>query len=386
MAARKKIVRKAKADGETAPEDILGAVQRDLEGSVEGGGRGVVIRRMTDDHFKPFDAVPFGIPPLDTYLHGGIPNGRITEIYGPESSGKTTLCYHALATMVRENGVGVYIDSEHAFDAPYAERIGVDLDRVFIVQPEWGEQAFRTIRNFCHKMELRRAGYDPDKPLKSKPKTGLAFQKCEPWKNKAVILVDSVAALVPRSEWERLEEGDYETRVPAEPARMMSNMLRPLTGPISRAQVACLMTNQVRSNIAVTFGSKQTTPGGNALKFYASSRWRTGHRGMLKRGSAENAPVVGRLCSIQVVKCKLFNPFAPELVLPFTERGIDMAHLLFDTLMTLEVIKKDGSWYHIEKTGHPYDAVKWQGTNGYFELVDNGGFDINVLTELARTS
>ena len=386
MAARKK---KSSSKKPETPDDILDDIQASIEGRLDGDHKGVVIRRMSDDHAVKFDAVPFGIAPLDAYLHGGIPTGRITEIYGPESSGKTTLCYHAMAVMSNNPGdVCLYIDSEHGFDAIYAQRIGVVLDRVIIMQPDYGEQAFNAIYGFCEEMGIRRQGYNPKRPLKSKSGRRYPYEKLAggPWKGKACVLVDSVAALVPKAEHDRVTDGDFEGQNPAEQARMMSRQLRPLVRPIAQGDVAALFTNQIREKVNVRFGSPQTTPGGNALKFYASSRWSMGHRGYLRRGSGENGKIIGRECAIQVVKCRLFDPFAPELKLPFTARGIDLSSVVFDALRTLEVIRKSGSWYQIHAPGHAYHEMKWQGTNGYDALVEDGTLDVKTLEELARNS
>lgn len=392
MARRKSTV------GDDTPDDVLAAIERGLIEELGGDNPGVVIRRMSSEDVKPFEAVPFGVPVLDKFLHGGIPVGRLTEIFGPESSGKSTICMHALAVMSQQGGVAMYVDAEHAFDAPYAQRIGVDISRVLIVQPDWGQQAFKLIHGFCTHLAVRRAGFDPLKPLSNKSDRRYPFETLpEPFTARACVLVDSVAALVPKAEYDRTEEGDFEGDQPAEQARMMSRQLRPLIRPIARGKVAALFTNQTRSKINVRFGSPETTPAGAALKFYASSRWRTGHRGMISSAGKVTpgqeasdddvkAKVEGRYCSIQVVKCKLFNPFAPELVLPFTERGIDMSRVIFDGLTTLGIIEKNGAWYSIRKPGHRMDGLKWQGINGYFELVEKGGQEfLNELQAMSQT-
>lgn len=378
----------------TEPSDLIGKMVEGLREDLgDPADKGVVIRAMGGEESNPFEAVPFGIPVLDNYLHGGIPIGRITEVFGPEGSGKTTLCYHAMAAHCKaladgQQGLCLYIDSEYRFDAPYAARIGVDMKRVILSQPEWGQQSFKAIGGFCERVSIMRAGFDPTAPIvKNKSVVGYEPLAGGPFTGHAAVLLDSVAALLPKSAYERIRtEGDYDGQVPAEQARMMSVHLQNIVGLVYRARAAAMFTNQTRvGGIGGYSGTYETTPGGNALKFYATARWKTGIRGPIKEGSSEDARVVGRMGSLQVVKCSLFSPFAPELRLPYTERGIDMSRILFDSLLTTGALKKDGSWYKFDAPErHPYAGMKFQGTNGFYEMLDAGTIAVPVLEALVR--
>lgn len=376
------------------PTDLIGKMVSALQGEFdEEKDKGVVIRAMGGEENTPFEAVPFGIPVLDTYLHGGIPVGRITEVYGPEGSGKSTLCFHAMAAHCRavaegHQGLVLYVDSEYGFDAPYAARIGVDMSRVIMVQPEWGQQAFKAIFNFCEDVALSRQGLDPTKPIKNgKVIKGYEPLDGGPFTGHAAVFLDSVASLVPKSAYDRVHEaGDFDAVAVAELARLMSQNLNEITGPIYRAKVAALFTNQTRvGGIGGYSGTFVTTPGGNALKFYASSRWETGLRQTIKEGPVDSPRIVGRYGSLRVVKCRLFSPFAPELKLPYTARGIDMSHVVFETLLTTGILAKKDSWYRfVVPENHPYAGMKFQGTNGFHTMLEAKEIALPELEALAR--
>ncbi|MCI0520842.1 MAG: recombinase RecA [Chloroflexi bacterium] len=267
------------------------------------------IMRLGEARHMVIDAIPTGSLSLDIALGvGGIPRGRITEIYGPESSGKTTICQHIVAEAQRRGGNAAYVDMEHALDPVYAEKCGVDVDNLLIAQPDMGEQALEITET------LVRSG---------------AVE---------VVVIDSVAALVPRSEI----EGDMGDATMGVQARLMSQALRKLSGAINQTNTAVIFTNQLRQKIGVMFGNPETTTGGQALKFYASVRLDVRRIQSIKLGSE----IIGNRTRVRVVKNKVAAPFrTAEFDIMYNE-GISKAGDLVDLATGLEVIQKRGSFYN----------------------------------------
>ncbi len=272
-------------------------------------GKGTIMK-LGDKQVVDIDAIPSGSLGLDLALGiGGFPRGRIVEIYGPESSGKTTLAIHAIAECQKAGGIAAFIDAEHAFDRFYAEALGVDTENLLISQPDNGEQALEIAENL-----IRSGAVD-------------------------ILVIDSVAALVPRSEIEG-EMGDSKMGLQA---RLMSQAMRKLTASIGRTGCCCIFINQLREKIGVMFGNPETTTGGNALKFYASIRLdirRSGSAIKDKEGNVTGSPV-----KVKVVKNKLAPPFRLALFEITFGEGISKVGEIVDIGAELDVIKKSGSWY-----------------------------------------
>jgi len=317
---------KADKEREAVGEGKTKALGMAMEQIEKQFGKGSIMK-LGNAPVQKVECIPTGSLSLDIALGGGLPKGRVIEVYGPESSGKTTLTLHAIAKVQEAGGTAAFIDAEHALDPVYAKRIGVDVDNLLLSQPDNGEQALEITETL-----VRSNAVD-------------------------IIVVDSVAALVPRAEI----EGDMGDSLPGLQARLMSQALRKLTGVINRSKATVVFINQIRMKIGVMFGNPETTTGGNALKFYASVRMDIRRIGQIKQGDS----VIGYRARVKVVKNKIAPPFREaEFDVMYSEGktggGISLSGDVLDLATQHNIVEKSGAWfaYNGAKIGQGREAAK----------------------------
>ena len=312
----------AKETESNPQNDKLKALQAAMSKIEKDFGKGAIMR-MGDKQIEDVEVIPTGSIALNVALGiGGYPRGRIIEIYGPESSGKTTLALHAIAEVQKKGGIAAFIDAEHAFDSTYAAKLGVGVDNLWVSQPDNGEQALQIVDELT-----RSSAVD-------------------------ILVIDSVAALTPKKEI----EGDMGENVVGLQARLMSQALRKLTSTVSKTNTCCIFLNQLREKIGISFGNPETTTGGNALKFYSSVRLDIRKGSPVKDGDT----VLGYITKVKVAKNKLAPPFRrAEFEMTFGE-GISKTGELVDLGVEYDIIKKSGSWYSYNgsKLAQGRDATK----------------------------
>ncbi|MGM9507311.1 recombinase RecA [Larkinella sp. GY13] len=312
----------AQATASTATENKLKALQTTIEKLDKAYGKGTVMR-LSESKVVDIPVISTGSLGLDLALGiGGVPRGRVVEIYGPESSGKTTLTLHCIAEAQKAGGLAAFIDAEHAFDRSYAEKLGIDTKNLLISQPDNGEQALEIAEHLISSGAID------------------------------IIVIDSVAALVPKAEL----EGDMGDSKMGLQARLMSQALRKLTGVINKTGCCCIFINQLREKIGVMFGNPETTTGGNALKFYSSVRLDIRRIGQIKDGDE----IMGNRTKVKVVKNKLAAPFKVIEFDIMYGQGISKVGEVLDLAVELEIVKKSGSWFSYEgnRLSQGRDAVK----------------------------
>lgn len=320
MAAKKSTEKKTMSEVNDATGKAK-ALDLALENIEKQFGKGSIMK-LGEGTQHNVETVPTGSLSLDIALGGGIPRGRIVEVYGPESSGKTTLTLHAVAEVQKRGGTAAFIDAEHALDPAYAKRIGVDTDNLLLSQPDNGEQALEIAETL-----VRSNAVD-------------------------VIVIDSVAALVPRAEI----EGDMGDSLPGLQARLMSQALRKLTGVISRSKATVIFINQIRMKIGVMFGNPETTTGGNALKFYSSVRIDIRRIAQIKQGEE----IIGNRTRVKVVKNKIAPPFRQAEFDIMYNKGISRSGDVLDLAVNYGIVEKAGAWfsYKGEKISQGREAGK----------------------------
>ncbi|MCA9386598.1 recombinase RecA, partial [Candidatus Dojkabacteria bacterium] len=301
--------KKEKATPEKSPDSAgkQKAIEMAIQQITKQFGEGSIMT-LKEDKIKKMDVIPTGAISLDIALGvGGVPKGRIIEIYGPESSGKTTLALHIIAEAQKQGDVCAFVDAEHAFDSTYAEALGINIDNLLVSQPDYGEQALEIVET------LVRSG-------------GIGL-----------IVVDSVAALTPKAEIDG-EMGDSHMGLQA---RLMSQALRKITGIAQKTNTTVLFINQLRMKIGVMFGNPETTTGGNALKFYSTIRMDIRSKDKIMDGDN----LIGNVVRVKVVKNKVAPPFREALYETFHGKGIDKVSSLIDAAVNFEVIEKAGAWF-----------------------------------------
>jgi recombination protein RecA len=327
---------KAKAKSATLSEDKMKAVKFAMEQIDKQHGKGSIMR-LSDTNVVKIDAISTGCLSLDAAIGiGGVPRGRVVEIYGPESSGKTTICLHVIAEAQKAGGIAAFVDTEHALDINYAQRLGIDLNNLLLSQPEFGEQALEIVETL-----VRSNAID-------------------------IVVIDSVAALTPRVEI----EGDMGDAQMGSQARLMSQAMRKLNAAIGKSNTTVMFTNQLRSKIGVVYGNPETTTGGNALKFYASVRIDIRRKEVIKNGQ----DIVGNRVKCKIVKNKVAPPFKEVEFDVMYNEGISKIGDMIDVATEYGIVQKSGSWY-------TFQSERVQGREGLRKLLVD---DQNLLNDLEK--